>query len=74
MENKESFSKYILCGIVSYQVDNNKYICFGRSPIDNQWYLYDDDIVSDCDINEAIYHSNYGFIPCLLLYQHKEFL
>ena len=74
LENKESFSKYILCGIVSYQVDNNKYICFGRSPIDNQWYLYDDDIVSDCDINEAIYHSNYGFIPCLLLYQHKEFL
>ena len=72
LENNNCYSKYILCGIVSYQVDNNKYVCFGKSPVDNQWYLYDDDIVSNCDINMVInYNNNYKFIPCLLLYRHK---
>ena len=73
LENKQAFSKYELYGIVSIsKAENNKYVCFGKSPVDKQWYLYNDEIVKNTNINEVI-NSNCGnpYIPCILLYQHN---
>ena len=71
LENKRSYSKYSLCGIVSIsRKENNKYVCFGKSPVDKQWYLYNDEMVTDTNINYIInYNNNHEYIPCILLYQ-----
>jgi ubiquitin C-terminal hydrolase len=71
LENKRSYSKYSLCGIVSIsRKENNKYVCFGKSPVDKQWYLYNDEIVTDTNINYIINsNNNHEYIPCILLYQ-----
>ena len=71
LENKRSYSKYSLCGIVSIsRKENNKYVCFGKSPVDKQWYLYNDEIVTDTNINYIIQsNNNQEYIPCILLYQ-----
>ena len=71
LENKKSFSRYGLTGIVSYHMNNNSYVCFGKSPVDKQWYLYNDDKVENCSIYEIInYNNGKGYIPCILTYQH----
>ena len=68
LENQASFKKFELCGIVS--VKDNKYICFGKSPVDKQWYIYDDENVVNTNINEVIMnHNNNAYVPCILLYQ-----
>ena len=68
LENQASFKKFELCGIVS--VKDNKYICFGKSPVDKQWYIYDDENVVNTNINEVIVnHNNNAYVPCILLYQ-----
>ena len=71
LENKRSYSKYSLCGIVSIsRKENNKYVCFGKSPVDKQWYLYNDEMVTDTNINYIIQsNNNQEYIPCILLYQ-----
>ena len=71
LENKRSYSKYSLCGIVSIsRKENNKYVCFGKSPVDKQWYLYNDEMVTDTNINSIIQsNNNQEYIPCILLYQ-----
>jgi len=73
LENKQAFSKYELYGIVSIsKAENNKYVCFGKSPVDKQWYLYNDETVKNTNINEVInFNSGNAYIPCILLYQHN---
>ena len=73
LDNKGAFSKYQLSGVVSVYLNKNKYVCFGKSPVDKQWYIYDDNIVSNTNINEVInYNSNYGYVPCILLYSYMK--
>ena len=74
LENKKSFSKYELIGIVSISMkDNYKYVCFGKSPADKKWYLYNDEKVDDIDIGTVIYcNNNSDYVPCILLYQFKK--
>ena len=74
LENQKSYSKYSLCGIVSIsRKENNKYVCFGKSPVDKQWYLYNDEIVTDTNINYIIQsNNNQEYIPCILLYQYMK--
>ena len=73
LDNKGAYSKYQLSGVVSVYLNKNKYVCFGKSPVDKQWYIYDDNIVSNTNINEVInYNSNYGYVPCILLYSYMK--
>ena len=74
LENKKSFSKYELIGIVSISMkDNYKYVCFGKSPADKKWYLYNDEKVDDIDIGTVTYYNNNSdYVPCILLYQFKK--
>ena len=74
IENQKSISKYTLCGIVSISTkENNQYVCFGKSPVDKQWYLYNDENVTDTNINDIIhFNNNHEYIPCILLYQHMK--
>ena len=74
LENKTSPNKYELIGIVSvYKTEDFKYVCFGKSPVDKKWYIYNDENVSDITIEQAIYlNNNMEYIPCILLYQCKK--
>ena len=72
LEIKEAFHKFEIQGIVSISLgENNKYVCFAKSPVDKQWYLYDDGNVMNVDINAIlnVHNNNGGYIPCILLYQ-----
>ena len=72
LENNQTPSKFELKGIVSISVnDNYKYVCFGQSPVDNNWYLYNDELVNDINEN-LILNSAQGYIPYILLYKYCE--
>ena len=73
LDKQGAFSQYELSGVVSVCLSKNKYVCFGKSPVDKQWYIYDDSNVSNSNINEVInYNSGYGYVPCILLYSHMK--
>ena len=73
LDKKGAYSKYELSGVVSVYLSENKYVCFGKSPVDKQWYIYNDDNVSNTDINAVINcNSGYGYVPCILLYSHMK--
>ena len=71
---KQCFSKFKLQGIVSISSkQNNKYVCFGKSPVNDKWYLYNDDKVDISDINNILnlHNQNFDYIPCILLYKYS---
>ena len=71
IEYNQSFSRYELQAIVSISMKDNKYVCFGKSPVDHIWYLYNDENCCNGDIQTVLNlnNNNQGFIPCILLYK-----
>ena len=71
IEIQNAPSLYQLNGIVSIDLKNNKYVSFCMSPVDQNWYLYDDEEIKLIDINQVLhFHNNSGnYIPCILKYQ-----
>ena len=66
--NKDNIC-YDLRGIVAYNLQNGKYIAYCKSPIDQQWYKYNDDYVSLMNNNNIISEINSSFFPSVLFYQ-----
>ena len=71
IENKSSPTNYQLIGVLSFYPLENKYISFCLSPVDKNWYVYNDEKVEPTNINSIIQFHNFGkkFIPCLLVYK-----
>ena len=58
-------------GVVSISInENNRYVCFGNSTIDNKWYLYNDENVNNIDFDNFKNYQTY--IPCILLYKSSK--
>ncbi len=75
LDNPQSYKKFELIGVVSISTaENKKYVCFGRSPVNYKWYLYNDDhSAENTDINNVVNVHNSGqYIPCILMYQCKK--
>ena len=75
LDNPQSYKKFELIGVVSISTaENKKYVCFGRSPVNYKWYLYNDDhSAENTDINNVVSVHNSGqYIPCILMYQCKK--
>ena len=69
LENNQTPSKFEIKGIVSNSInDNYKYVCFGQSPVDSKWYIYNDELVNEIDEN-FISNSVQTYIPFILLYK-----
>ena len=72
IENQNSPSKYELFGVISatLKIDDYKYVCFCKSPIDKKWYYYDNEIIEETQIDLLI-NLNDGtqYIPLILLYK-----
>ena len=74
IEKKDVNTTYQLNGIVSLYVKDNKfsYVSFCKSPVDQQWYFYDDENISQIKINDVIYLNNKSnYIPCILVYKYN---
>ena len=72
VEYKGLPTQYELIGIVSFYTAMDRYICICLSPIDNQWYIYNDENIQKVQLSNAInYHNceNSQFIPCILAYK-----
>ena len=73
IENKTSPANYQLIGILSFFVDKQKYISFCLSPVDKLWYVYDEEIVEQSNINAILNEHNFcsALIPCILVYKSE---
>ena len=72
--DKTCNSNYELISIVVLQRINTKlfhYSAFCKSPIDNQWYLYEDSTVIPCLYN-IINEIQLKYIPYILFYQKRK--
>ena len=78
IENKQSPGKYILNGLVFFNIRKQKYNALCHSYIDNNWYLYDDENVTlnknnvDRIIKDFNSKENKIYIPNILLYINKN--
>lgn len=74
IELKNAPYLYQLNGIVSIDLNNpnnSSYVSFCMSPVDQNWYYYNDEDIQQTNIfNVLQLHNNSGrFIPCILIYQ-----
>ena len=71
IEKKESPKKYELIGIVSILINHEKYVTMCKSPIDNNWYNYNDEEVQKIEHKKVIeLCNNYDmYIPCIVIYK-----
>ena len=72
--DKTCNSNYELISIIVLQRINSKlyhYLAFCKSPIDNQWYLYEDSTVIPC-LNNIINEIQLKYIPYILFYQKRK--
>ena len=65
---------FVLIGIVSISLDEEKYISYCGSELKNEWHLYNDEKVSTIDINEIINkHNEFNkLVPCILVYKNNQ--
>lgn len=66
-------NKFELIGIVSICLEKNKYVAFSKSPIDHQWYFYNDKKVDLIEFDSVLNNNNNVklYIPFILFY-HSE--
>ena len=71
IEKKEAPKEYELIGIVSIFRKEKIYVGFCKSPIDNQWYKYNEENVDLIDFNAVIDNNNDKnlYLPCILFYK-----
>lgn len=71
IENQSAPSLYQLKGIVSIDLNNSKYVSFCMSPVDKNWYYYNDEEIQPLDLNQVLqfYNNKNSFIPCILIYE-----
>ena len=63
--------KYELSGIVSYLLKEKKFVSYCISPIDDNWYFYNDEIVEYTDLNIILdkHNENKTNVPFILFYR-----
>jgi hypothetical protein len=71
IEYKDTPTKYELIGIVSILIKDNKYVSMCKSPIDNNWYNYNDEEIQKIEHKKVIeLCNNYNiYSPCIVIYK-----
>ena len=66
--NKNNLN-YELIGIISYEIDKNRYVCFLKSYYNQKWYLYIDEYTEEKNLSQILNeHNNGKFATYTLLY------
>ena len=60
---------YGLTGIVSFNRQEQKYVSYCQSPIDSNWYWYNDEKVNLVFCQDILNNKNDNEIPCILYYK-----
>ena len=74
-DQKNSFSKYTLHGIILYDTEKKEYFAYCVSPINAKWYEYKGEQIRDTDFNifiDQINNYNYTKLPVILFYRHFD--
>ena len=73
ISNHNSPNQFKLSAIISISIKENKYICFCKSLITNEWFIYNDEVVDMTDLGIILKQHNEDkiYIPCILLYQSE---
>ena len=71
IEKENNPKKYELIGIVSILIKDKKYVSICKSPIDNNWYYYNDEEIQNIEHKKVIeLCNNYNIcIPCIIIYK-----
>ena len=71
IENKDTPTKYELIGIVSILIKDKKYVSMCKSPIDNNWYYYNDEEIEKIEHKKLIeLCNNYNmYSSCIVIYK-----
>ena len=75
IENKSSPLKYELTGMVYLDKIRNKYCTLSCSPVDLNWYLYEDENVCIKNYDTFIqqkFDKNLNYKPCILMYKSMK--
>ena len=74
IENKTAPLEYELNGIVFFDLSKNKYNALSLSPVDKNWYLFDDENVCLFSFNNFnyMYTQNRIYKPYILLYNGSK--
>ena len=74
IENKQAPKKYQLIGITSISIQKKIYVSYCMSPVDKNWYYYNDQNSEKVDINNIInLHNNFNdLFPCIVIYKAIE--
>ena len=69
--NPSTPKHYELTGIVSIFLKEKKYVCYSKSPIDNNWYYYNDEEIQYTELKMVLEEHNSidKNIPCILIYK-----
>lgn len=72
--NTNQSEKFDLIGIISICLEKKKYVAFSKSPIDNQWYMYNDEEVVLTEFDSVLNNNNNPilYIPCILFYHSDK--
>lgn len=66
--NKNNLN-YELIGIISYEIEKNKYVCFLKSYYNQKWYLYIDEYTEEKNLSQILNeHNNGKYAPYTLMY------
>jgi len=70
IEFQNAPTNYQLTGIVSIESQSQKYVSFCKSPVDKEWYFYNNEIIQKVDLNYVLnVHYNINYIPSILCYK-----
>ena len=72
LENKNSYKAFRLTGITYFSLKEKKYLSFCKSPVDQKWYEYNDEIVLEKEISNILKEHQNDYIPCLLVYKFEN--
>ena len=73
--DKTPNTNYELISILALQSSDGvsfHYLAFCKSPMDNQWYTYNDSIVTHCISNNIINEIQQNYIPYILFYRKSK--
>ena len=74
IENEQAPKKYELIELLSIDIRSKSYVSFCMSPVDKNWYHYNNEISEKVNIMDIIdKHNNFKeLIPCILIYKSND--
>jgi hypothetical protein len=74
IENKNSYKKFKLTGVIFYNTENKSHFAYCISPIDKNWYKYFGKEIKPAKIEDFIELESLTTFPIILVYTHHTLI